>query len=52
MNLIRTFQYIGACAEYLIENNFTKSKIDSVRNNITKSIKLNRPYLNHYYIFI
>ncbi len=48
---IKEFNYIGACAEYLIKNNFTKANIDSIRANITNSIKIDRPYLRHYYSF-
>jgi len=51
-NYIKEFNYIGACAEYLIENNFTKGKLDSVSNNLSKSAKTKSPYLNHYYEFI
>lgn len=50
-NFIKEFGYIGECAEYLIKNNFTKAKIDSIRNNIRKSVKNNVLYLNHYYKF-
>lgn len=49
MNYIDTFDWIGGCAEYLIKKNFTHGKIDTVRSNITQSIKNNRKYLNHYF---
>jgi hypothetical protein len=48
-NFIEKFNWIGACAEYLINNNFTTAKINSIRTNINKSIKFNEAYLNHYY---
>lgn len=49
MNFIKEFKYIGACAEYLIKNGITKSKIDSIRASIRLSIINSVPYLNHYY---
>ena len=49
MNYIKTFDWIGGCAEYLIENNFTHNKINNIRNLIAQSIKKNKPYLKHYY---
>ena len=48
-NFIMEFSYIGACAEYLIHNKFTKAKVNSVRTNITNSVKYNIPYIKHYY---
>lgn len=51
-NLLEEFDFIGACAKYLQENEYTSAKINSIRANITKSIKLNKPYLNHYYSFV
>lgn len=49
MNYIDTFGWIGACAEYLINNNFTKANIDSIRNNITIASNKNKKYLKHFY---
>lgn len=51
-NYIDTFEYIGACAEYLRDNNFTKAKVDSIRGNIILSINNNKSYLKHYYKFV
>lgn len=48
-NYIKTFDWIGECAEYLINHNLTKSKVSTIRTNIGKSIKENKIYLNHYY---
>ncbi len=45
-NEVKDFDYIGEVAEYLIANNFTNAKIDTIRNNITQAIKQNRKYLN------
>jgi len=50
-NFIGEFNYIGACAEYLINNNLTNAKINSIRNNLSKSAKTKIPYLNHIYEF-
>ena len=49
MNYIDTFEWIGACAKYLIDNNFTKAKIDSIRGNIAIAVKKNKKYLKHFY---
>lgn len=49
MNYVDTFEWIGSCAEYLIENNYTKANVDSIRTNITIAINKNKKYLNHYY---
>ena len=51
-NILGEFDFIGACAKYLRDNNYTVAKIDSIRTNITQSIRKNKPYLNHYYSFI
>lgn len=48
-NKIKIFKYIGECAEYLVENNITKAEVNSIRANITNSIKKNKPYLRHYF---
>lgn len=49
MNYIDTFGWIGACAEYLIDNNFTKANIDSIRSNIIIASNKNKKYLKHFY---
>lgn len=42
------FDYIGECAEYLINNGITRThSIDSVRTAITQSIKSTKPYLGY-----
>lgn len=48
-NYINTFDWVGACAQYLINNNFTNAKIDSMRYPIRKAIKNKSQYLNHYF---
>lgn len=48
--LVGVFDYIGACAEYMIKNNICRTKnVNQVRGYITKSIKTNKPYLKHYF---
>src|SRR5574344_251986 len=49
MLYIDTFDWIGGVAEYLIKNGFTTASVDSIRTNVTQSIKNNKPYRNHYY---
>ncbi len=47
-NLIGEFSYIGECAKYMIDNGLTRSKnINTVRGNISSSIKNNNPYSNY-----
>ncbi|NFH40708.1 hypothetical protein FC977_13665 [Clostridium sporogenes] len=46
---IKEFKYIGECAEYLIKNNFTKSKVNSIRTNISNSLKNKKTYLGYYF---
>lgn len=46
---ISSFDWIGGCAEYLRNNNFTTATVKSIRTNITHAIKCNKKYLNHYY---
>lgn len=47
------FTYIGACAEYLIENGYTQAKkLNSVRSNIALSIKNEKLYLGLKFKFI
>lgn len=48
-NEIAEFNWIGACAEYLIENNVTTSTVSSLRGRISKCSKENRPYKGHYF---
>jgi len=53
MHHLKTFKWIGECAEYLIDNNITKSKnVNSIRTAISLSIKKNRKYYNYYFKFI
>lgn len=42
--LINTFNYIGECAEYLIDRYGFEASINSIRTNITMSIKKSRLY--------
>lgn len=49
MNYIETFDWIGGCAEYLKNNNYTNAAINSIRSNITSAINNKKKYLNHYY---
>lgn len=49
MNYIKTFEWIGGCANYLIENGYTKTTIKNIRTNINKAIIDNKLYLKHYY---
>ena len=39
------FSYIGECAKFLIENNYTSSDVNSIRDRIRLSIKNNKTYL-------
>lgn len=50
-NFIREFSWIGACANFLIENGNTNSKIDSIRSRISVCAKNGTKYLDHYYKF-
>lgn len=43
--LIKTFNYIGECALYLINSNISNGKIDSIRDRISRSAKTGKPYL-------
>ena len=49
MNYIDTFGWIGSCAEYLIDNNFTKANIYSIRSNIITASNKNKKYFKHFY---
>ena len=51
-NFIRSFLWIGECANYLISIGASKSKINSIRTSITKSIKESSPYCNYIFNFI
>lgn len=51
-NYIATFDYIGACCEWLKNELNLNTKVDSIRSNITYRTKNNKPYLNHYFKFI
>lgn len=48
---IKNFDWIGECAEWLRANNYTNATVDSIRNNITLSVKKNRKYLGLKFIF-
>lgn len=48
-NFIKRFEWIGGCAEYLIQKGYTKATVDGIRNRITIAIKNNQPYLKHYF---
>ena len=45
MNYIDSFDWIGACAQYLIDNGYTKAKIDNIRTHIGIAMKNNTLYL-------
>lgn len=48
--LVGVFDYIGACAEYIIQNNISRTKnVGQIRDHIAKSIRTNKPYLKHYF---
>lgn len=49
---IKSFDYIGQCAEYMRDTGITKAKVSSIRNRITLQIKKDEPYLNHYFKFL
>lgn len=49
MNFIQEFDYIGACCEYLKEKLNLKTKIDTMRSNISNAIKENKKYRNYYF---
>ncbi len=42
---VTDFKFIGEAAEFLIDNGYTNSQIDSIRGDITQSIKKNKLYL-------
>lgn len=48
-NFIKEFTYIGEACQYLIDNNFTKSNIPSIRSGIWKANKNKNIYLKHYF---
>ena len=48
-NFIREFDYIGEACEYLIQEGFTKSSVNSIRGNIWKANKDKSMYLKHYF---
>lgn len=48
-NFIREFDYIGKACEYLIQEGFTKSSVNSIRANIWKANKDKNMYLKHYF---
>lgn len=46
-NLINRFDYIGECAEWVVKELNSSSKVSSVRCSIITSIKQNKPYKNY-----
>lgn len=46
---IKQFTYIGACADYLLKNNFTHAEINSIRSSIRNSFNTDKSYLKHFY---
>ena len=51
-NYIKTFDYIGECAEYVKEKSNAKGKISSIRSNIVKYAKDDKPFLGYRYKII
>lgn len=49
MNKVAEFDWIGGCAEYLIETGATTAKVRSVRCSIGESIRHDRPYKGYYF---
>ena len=49
MRYIKTFDWIGGCAEFLKEEGYTAAKVGTIRSGITKAVKNDSVYLNHYY---
>lgn len=49
MNFIKSFDYIGECAEYVKKIKNAKGSIDTIRSNITIYSKKNKPYLGFFY---
>lgn len=47
---IKSFDYIGACAEYVKNAVNAKGTIDAIRSNITFRTKQNKPYLGFRYV--
>lgn len=43
--LDKEFSYIGECSQWLIDNQYTKAKINTICSNISKAKKNNRKYL-------
>lgn len=48
-NFIKEFDYIGEACEYLVQEGFTKSSVNSIRGNIWKANKDKSMYLKHYF---
>ncbi len=49
---IADFDYFGECAEYLINNGFTKSNLESVRWRVSERSRDGKLYANHYFELI
>lgn len=47
--LIKGFSYIGEMCEYMIKNNMSNSKINSIRNSVRECIKGDKPYKKKYF---
>lgn len=46
-SFVKAFQYLGQCAEWMMQNNFCRGKsIHGVMSGIKKSIDNNKPYFN------
>lgn len=46
------FDYIGLCAEYMIENNICILKKESIRHGLSESIKNNNSYFGYFFKFL
>lgn len=51
MHKVEIFSYIGQCAEYMREKEITKAKTNTIRSNISQSVKSNKKYLGYYFEF-
>ncbi len=49
MNFIKSFDYLGECAEYVKDIKNAKGSINCIRSNITIYSKKQKPYLGFYY---
>lgn len=51
-NYIKTFDWIGGCAEYLINNKYSTNTIGTLRSRINNAANRGCIYLDHYYKFV